>query len=528
MLSLTAVAIAFFIFFCDITVTPYLQQSRPQLLAMLLVVLFPVFHVGLNKTNLVPTKLVISRPVAFHTTIFSLAGMYLIGLSGTGFIAQKMGLGYTSKVVLAGALLFPLTYLFTSNKTRRHIFVWINKHFFSSQFDYRETWRTLNKTMTPELSGEDAAEAALASSLNAINHTSGSYFRQKKGEWTCLACLDNYALSIEAQEEMIFLLDCLPNPNWIIDIEEAIKTPSLYPGLTKKPTILKGENVHWIVPIFIFGETKGALVISGERKPQWPLNWETRDFISMLGHQIESYINTQDTLEELRRNAQFAAFNQTSAFVIHDLKNVNAQLKMLNYNAKQHKNNPAFIEDTFDTLESMGARLEKMLSKLTNKTAVTQPTSTSFNLRNLREFIEKENESLSYVQTHFSPCYLDFESSESQSSIDFETLKDIFKHLVDNAIYATKKSSPPKIDISCDISNNYVIISILDNGVGMDEEFLRKKLFKPFETTKGNAGMGLGVYEAKNFAEKNKGTLTFDSEKDKGTKAILSLPWNGV
>lgn len=528
MLSLTAIAITFFILFCDLTVSPYLEASRPQLIAMILIVSFPVLHIGLRKTNSVPSKLVISRPVAFHTTIFSIAGMYLMGLSSTGFIAQEFGLNYTSKIVLTGALLFPLTYLFTSSKTRRHIFVWINKHFFSSQFDYRETWRTLNKTMTPELSGGDAADAALASTLNAINHNSGHYYRLKKGVWERVSVFDSQALSIEAEKEMIDLLDNLPTPNWIVDIDEAIAKPNLYP---KKPTSLvhlKKENVHWVVPVNFFGEDKGILVISGKNKPQWPLNWETRDFISMLAQQIESYIHTQDTLEELRRNAQFAAFNQTSAFVIHDMKNVNAQLKMLNKNAKTHRDNPAFVDDAFETLHSMEERLSKMLNKLTNKKVSSGQLSGSLNLHALQEFITNEIGHIEGVSIGFSGAYKAIPSDVSSPNLDYEKLKEVLKHLVDNAVYATKSKRPPKIEISCDILNNYVIIEIDDNGDGMDEEFLKKKLFKPFETTKGNAGMGLGVYEAKKFSEDNLGTLVFESEKDKGTKVTLSLPWNGA
>src|SRR5690606_40634226 len=69
----------------------------------------------------------------------------------------------------------------------------------------------------------------------------------------------------------------------------------------------------------------------------------------------------------LSENAQFAAFSRMSAFVVHDLKNVKAQLDLMLNNSKKHMQNPEFIQDSFDTLEAMQQRLGNMLSQLTDK-----------------------------------------------------------------------------------------------------------------------------------------------------------------
>ena len=58
----------------------------------------------------------------------------------------------------------------------------------------------------------------------------------------------------------------------------------------------------------------------------------------------------------------------------------------------------------------------------------------------------------------------------------------------------------------------------------MSESFIKYRLFKPFDTTKGNAGMGIGVFEAKQFFESLSGNLTVDSVEGQGTKMIISLP----
>jgi signal transduction histidine kinase len=47
--------------------------------------------------------------------------------------------------------------------------------------------------------------------------------------------------------------------------------------------------------------------------------------------------------------------------------------------------------------------------------------------------------------------------------------------------------------------NGHAVVEVEDTGCGMDEAFIRARLFRPFQTTKGDSGMGIGVYEAREF-----------------------------
>jgi signal transduction histidine kinase len=46
---------------------------------------------------------------------------------------------------------------------------------------------------------------------------------------------------------------------------------------------------------------------------------------------------------------------------------------------------------------------------------------------------------------------------------------------------------------------------------------VRERLFRPFDTTKGNAGMGVGVYEAREFVRAHGGTIDVETAPGKGT-----------
>ncbi len=60
----------------------------------------------------------------------------------------------------------------------------------------------------------------------------------------------------------------------------------------------------------------------------------------------------------------------------------------------------------------------------------------------------------------------------------------------------------------------------------MDIRFIQNRLFKPFDTTKGNAGMGIGVYEARQFVQEYGGKINVRSEPGVGTSFTIKLPLN--
>jgi signal transduction histidine kinase len=57
----------------------------------------------------------------------------------------------------------------------------------------------------------------------------------------------------------------------------------------------------------------------------------------------------------------------------------------------------------------------------------------------------------------------------------------------------------------------------------MSSEFIRERLFRPFETTKP-AGMGIGVYESAQYVEGLGGRIQVDSEPGRGTCVRVLLP----
>ena len=67
-------------------------------------------------------------------------------------------------------------------------------------------------------------------------------------------------------------------------------------------------------------------------------------------------------------------------------------------------------------------------------------------------------------------------------------------------------------------------MEVEDDGVGMDEEFLRNRLFKPFDSTKGLTGMGIGVFESREFVRNLGGDIQVSSTPGVGSLFRIVLP----
>jgi signal transduction histidine kinase len=98
----------------------------------------------------------------------------------------------------------------------------------------------------------------------------------------------------------------------------------------------------------------------------------------------------------------------------------------------------------------------------------------------------------------------------------------VLAHLIDNAQEAT--AAEGTIDVALSSKGAVHVIEISDNGHGMDADFVRERLFKPFDTTKGNAGMGIGMYESREFIRGLGGEVYVTSKPGQGTTVALHIP----
>ena len=107
-------------------------------------------------------------------------------------------------------------------------------------------------------------------------------------------------------------------------------------------------------------------------------------------------------------------------------------------------------------------------------------------------------------------------------TVERDRLADVLGHVIQNAQEATPADG--KVEVILQNNDAMAVIDVIDTGCGMDDEFVRTRLFRPFDSTKGRSGMGIGAYEAREFVRGLGGQLDVRSEIGAGTRFRIQLP----
>ena len=104
-------------------------------------------------------------------------------------------------------------------------------------------------------------------------------------------------------------------------------------------------------------------------------------------------------------------------------------------------------------------------------------------------------------------------------------IQSALKHIIQNATESINRQGFVKIELASTQSDD-VLIKIIDNGKGMSADFIANRLFRPFESTKGVSGMGIGVYQSREYIRSIGGEIQVTSKLDSGTTFTITLPKN--
>lgn len=201
--------------------------------------------------------------------------------------------------------------------------------------------------------------------------------------------------------------------------------------------------------------------------------------------------------------------------MVHDLKNLVSQLSLLVSNAEKHKNNPEFQRDMLETVTHSVQRMKLLLQKL-SRNATPERTAPLC--------IDEVLQQAVVLKSAFEPTpVLKIEDAGLMVLADRERLERVVGHIIQNAIEATPKDGRVTIRLTQHDDGDAVIVEISDTGKGMNEEFIRERLFKPFETTK-SAGMGIGAFESREYIRELGGMLEVMSQPPVGTTFKIVLP----
>jgi putative PEP-CTERM system histidine kinase len=477
----------------------------------------PLIAVSASRNPQWSLQVFVSRHVVFHTAALLGAGIYLLVMAAAGYYIKAYGGtwgGIAQVAFLFGAVVL-LGLLLQSGHLRSRFKVFVGKHFFHNRYDYREEWLRFTQTLSTVDRGSELKPTIVRAIADIVESPGGILFQQVEGgdfEPTAGVNVDRSAAQWMNAETP--LLKLLQEREWVVFMDEYAKDPDNYDGL-ELPEWLEAFPRTWVILPLMHGDTLVACILLMRSPTRGTLNWEDSDLLKTVGRQAASYLVLWQATDALTESRQFEAFNRLSAFVVHDLKNLVAQLDLVVDNSKRHLHKEGFIEDALQTVESASAKMNRLLGQL-RKGRAEAGAIRSVNLNNVLEDVVAARAQLAPAPV-FEPC-----DRELRVSADRDRLGAVIEHLVQNAQEATPDDGEVTVRVTGD--DDWAFVEVQDDGSGMDAAFVAERLFKPFDTTKGNAGMGVGVYESREFVQALGGAITVESAPDRGTLFRVKLP----
>jgi signal transduction histidine kinase len=252
-----------------------------------------------------------------------------------------------------------------------------------------------------------------------------------------------------------------------------------------------------------------------------------KEEIEQLYHEyLEEVIEkTSGELKQVRSRLleaeRLSAIGRTAAMVGHDLRNplqviintlylARMKLELIPPQIEKHE-----LEEIYNKIEAQVMYMNKIVTDLQD---FSRPVELKQVKTNLKELVDSVLSSISIPKN--INVSVKINENAPTFRVDPPSLKRVFYNLILNAIQAMPHGG--SLTIAMHSTDEQVIITVEDTGVGIPEKS-KHKIFEPFFTTKAQ-GQGLGLSICKKFVEANGGSIEVESEEGKGTTFKVKLP----
>jgi putative PEP-CTERM system histidine kinase len=428
----------------------------------------------------------------------SLAAYYLRFVGGSWGGLMQLAFLFGATFLLAGVLF--------SGSFRAWLKVFISKHFYRYNYDYREEWLAFTRTLSA--TGPNLGERSISALAELVESQGGALWLRREQRFEPAASWHMAPQQAGEPADSPFC-QLMESKQWLVEVAaHALHDPDV-----PLPAWLQAFPRAWlVVPLLLQGRLVGFVVLQ-EARSTVKLNWEVLDLLKIAGTQAASYLAQQEADSALMLARQFDSFNRLSTFVVHDLKNLVAQLSLMTANAEKHADNPEFQRDMMETVNLSVQKMKLMLQKLSRTASPARAAP-----QDLGQLLAQAVA----LKAAFEPKpTLQLAEPGLKVLAEGEQLERVLGHLIQNAIEATPRDG--KVSVRLARQGDSVLVEVADTGSGMSEEFIRERLFKPFDSTK-SAGMGIGAFESREYIHQLGGTLQVRSAPEQGTTFTVSLP----
>ncbi|TAN40669.1 MAG: hypothetical protein EPN22_17055 [Nitrospirae bacterium] len=227
---------------------------------------------------------------------------------------------------------------------------------------------------------------------------------------------------------------------------------------------------------------------------------------------------------DLRQKERLAMLGEMASVLAHEIRNPLGSIKGFAQYLLEEAENPGnrenpehyrgILKEQLGIVVDESGRLEKLTEDLLLYARPVEVRPEEFDLRSLVD---------EAVRAMGKTGNTDLSLSIPEGiriTTDRDKLRQIISNLIQNA--ADAASDNGVLNISAKLSGGKILVSVKDNGQGMDSE-TASKAFEPFFTTK-TKGTGLGLTIVRKLTTALSGSITIESKADSGAVVTLELP----
>jgi putative PEP-CTERM system histidine kinase len=470
-----------------------------------------------------PLDVAVYPPFALlqNSLVVLLAGFYLLVVGVFAKVVQWVG-GVTSfpaKTFLILILLIGLTVLCLSDRVRLHVRRFISRYFQRPLYDYRTVWRSFTEAIASRVTQEELCEAAakqVAEIFQALSVTIWLVDEKRENLFfaasTSLSSAAGKAVGPQ-KEEALAVIRSMQNDAEPRDIESSNED---WAAILRRchPTQFRTGGSRVCVPMAAGQQVLGVMTL-GDRVGGTFLSLQDFDLLKCVGDQVAAALLNVQLSQKLLQAKEMEAFQTMSAFFVHDLKNTASTLNLMLKNLPVHFDNPAFREDALRGVAKTCDHINHLINRLSllRHDLHIHPAELDLNDVIARVLASWDGASGVTLVKNIRPC--------PKILLDQEQILKVVTNLVLNATEAVSHGG--QVTVATGQDNGWAVLTVSDNGCGMDPEFLRRALFRPFQTTKKN-GFGIGMFQSKMIVEAHGGRIEVESELKKGTTFRVLLP----
>src|SRR5687768_13486043 len=262
-----------------------LRQVNPEIWAARGIVnalVVPLIAVSAARNPQWSVGITVSRRILFYSAALFGAAAYLLAMAAAGYYLRFFGGSWGTVMqvsFLFGALLLLLAVLF-SGTLRSWLRVFISKHFFSYNYDYREEWLHFTRTLSEGEQG--LGERAIQALAQLVESPGGSlWIRRESGVYEFMTHLNMPAPRGSEPANSSFC-QFLERREWVIDLKEYGENPQKYSDLTLPAWLGETPRTRLVVPLMLHRKLFGFVVLA-EPRSSVKLNWEISDLLKVAG-----------------------------------------------------------------------------------------------------------------------------------------------------------------------------------------------------------------------------------------------------